>query len=611
PDVVEKCRRRKKDPKFRAMLSERMRQPETRDKLSRNAKLQWSDLAYKTYMKRQWRKFYEENASYREANRRMLDKNQREYWSQESNRQAQAKRVKRFFAEHPKAREYLSEKAKNQWKDSQLLAWRREKTKGQWTPEFRTKRKRALNRTYYLKTIEALKTVSLKEGTLDIDAYQAYRLARRDNTLLRFDTFCQRYFGGDEAKARQAVENYNHRIVSVERLQERIDVYDLEVPGTHNFALASGVFVHNSAKQGRDRRYQAILPLKGKILNVEKARFDKMLSSAEVATLITALGCGIGKDDYNPDKLRYHRIIIATDADVDGAHIRTLLLTFFYRQMPDLVERGHIYIAQPPLYRLKKGKQVRYVKDDAELEQVLLESALAGARLEVGEEVIKGRELKKLSNQFLAVRRTIARLSRRYSEEVLKAMLEVPPLNAEDIENLPGAWVEALEARLRRRDAATYTLKLYPNSGAWQIRVDILRHGVTLTQWIEKAFFATPEYRQIAALAETLQELFGGEVKVVRGEKEKPVESFEEAMGWLMGEARRGLVIQRYKGLGEMNPEQLWETTMDPEKRRLLQVRVEDAVAADALFTTLMGDHVEPRREFIETHALSVVNLDI
>jgi DNA gyrase subunit B len=328
-----------------------------------------------------------------------------------------------------------------------LRAWRSETTKAQWTPEFRARRKSTLQETYYRKTMAALWSFLDNDGALDINAYQAHRLATRDRSLLRFDRFCERYFDGDATRATEAVAHFNHRITRIERLQERIDVFDVEVPGTHNFALATGVFVHNSAKQGRDRRFQAILPLRGKILNVEKARLDKMLQNNEIRTLLTALGTGIG-DQFDPTKLRYHRVVIMTDADVDGSHIRTLLLTFFFRHLEQLILDGHVYIAQPPLYRVRNGKQEMWT----------------------------------------------------YSDEELKAALK----------------------------------KL--------------------------------------------------------GDKAE---------------------VQRYKGLGEMNPDQLWDTTMDPATRTLLQVTIDDSVGADETFDMLMGAAVPPRKKFIQTHAREVQNLDI
>ncbi len=448
PEVIEKCREIRQSQKFRSRMSERMLQPEMRQRLSERATEQWEDEAYKTYMAEKWREFYDTNAEYRQQNSQRLDQAQRAYWSDATNRQAQADRVRRYFVEHPEIRQTFSERAKKQWEDQELLEWQRDKTRQQWTPEFRAKRRAALQQTYYRKTIAALKQFEIQPGEIDLDAYRAYRLQMRDKSLLRFDTFCKRYFDNDAAKVYEAVAHYNHRIVAVEPVTERIDVYDIEVPGTHNFALASGVFVHNSAKQGRDRHFQAILPLRGKILNTERAGLNKILANKEVQALISALGCGVG-DQFDITNLRYGRTIIMTDADVDGAHITTLLLTFFFRYMQPLIENGHLYIAQPPLYLVKSGKDEQYAYSDSDLEQVL------------------------------------------------------------------------------------------------------------------KAF-----------------------------------------------EGRK-VTLQRYKGLGEMNPQQLWETTMDPAKRTLVQVTIEDAAEADQVFSMLMGSEVPPRRRFIQSHAREVQNLDV
>ncbi|MDP2963669.1 MAG: DNA topoisomerase (ATP-hydrolyzing) subunit B [Sulfurimicrobium sp.] len=382
-------------------------------------------------------------------------------------------------------------------------------------------------------------------------------------------------------------------------------------PSQSELYLVEGDSAGGSAKQGRDRKFQAILPLKGKILNVERARFDRLISSQEIATLITALGTSIGKDEYNPDKLRYHRIIIMTDADVDGSHIRTLLLTFFYRQMPELVERGHIYIAQPPLYKIKHGKQERYLKDEHELKQYLLQKAMDDALLvtEAGKAPLSKDAFEEIAKEYLLAEAVIERLSRVIDREALQALLKNIALDLSTPELAKKSAI--LLSELLPKADYEVSSQFDERTESYRIIVKKLVHGNTLVSQIDQNFVESGDYAQLRKTGLVLNGLFGTGAFVQRGEQKQAITEFKQALDWLLNQVKQGLAIQRYKGLGEMNPEQLWETTMDPSVRRLLKVQIEDAIGADEIFTTLMGDQVEPRRAFIESNALIARNIDV
>ncbi len=421
----------------------------------------------------------------------------------------------------------------------------------------------------------------------------------------------------DAARAREAARkakelNRRKSVLDIAGLPGKLADCQEKDPAQSEIFLVEGDSAGGSAKQGRDRRFQAILPLKGKILNVEKARLEKMLSSQEVGNLITALGCGIGRDDMKPENLRYHRIIIMTDADVDGAHIRTLLLTFFYRHMYSLVERGHVYIAQPPLYKLKAGKQETYIKDDREMEEWQLRAALEDAELlpAAGQPPLSQATLSHLVRDYAHLNGVVQRLTRHYEVDLLQQLRKMAPVPTEAA--ALETWVAAFVAALNDgHSASRYKVKGVIGESGPLLAIERRLHGLEYQYSFGEDFFASVDYQQMVRFNAQTARLLGDGASIGRGERTHAVSSFEQVYDWLMSETRRGLNIQRYKGLGEMNPSQLWETTLDPTVRRLVRVQVEDVVAADQIFTTLMGEDVEPRREFIERNSLLVSNLDV
>ena len=606
PDIKIKSTEKRRTNIFREKA--RKKSLEKRDLFSKNARKQWGNPIYKRYMIRKYLNFYYSNKDYREQMLKRIYDAQKKYWDQEENRKKQANRVRKYFIQHPKMKRHLSRKAKKEWENKELLDWRRKKTREQWTPEFREKRKRTYNEVYFDRSMAFLKTVYEVHGDIAFYEWEKKALPKKDTNLLKLNTLVQRFFDGDKARLEEAIKNFNHRIKKIEYIDEKIDVYDIEVPNTHNFALASGIFVHNSAKQGRDRRYQAILPLKGKILNVEKAALDKVLSNEEIRTMITAIGTGIG-DEFKVENIRYGKVIIMCDSDVDGSHIRTLLLTFFYREMKALVEKGHIYIAKAPLYKIKVGKREEYINTEEEMNAILIDQGIEDV------EVVRVKDKYTFSDTKL--------------KEILEILLQVEALSSA-IERRGVKFAEFLSFKhAKTKKLPFYRLKvegeykfIYDDSELAAITKKMEKKREKTSELDITEFYEARELNKLnASLAklkidianynppkEEKKPLF----KVKAGkEVVKEIFSLKKLLAFILSLGRRDMSIQRYKGLGEMNPGQLWETTMDPEKRIMQKVTVEDAVEADAMFTVLMGDQVEPRRQFIEKHAPEVKVLDI
>ncbi len=572
PLVFEKLKLLRQTEHYREKIRKQMTTPKMKRLLSDRAKKQWQSPEYKTFMKNEFLEFYRNNADYRQKTLEILNKVQRE--------------------------------------------WRRKKTAEQWTSDFREKRANAYAKTYYHEALSALRKIYDQKGIVDLKDYEQLRKRTNNKTLLKRETILSRFFDNNRDRLRLAVQGYNHKIKKIEKMTEGRDVYDLEVSGTHNFALSSGVFVHNSAKQGRDRKNQAVLPLKGKILNVEKARFDKMLGSEEIRILITALGTGIGAEEFDVSKARYHRIVLMSDADVDGAHIRTLLLTFFYRQMPQVIERGYLYIAQPPLYKIKKGKIEKYLKNERELESFLLDTCLESIQVKKNGKAIPTAILKEVIQKANEFFKTIEKLSKRREHLILKEILINPKWKESILKDKKalGDQLDDLKKRLLKEKKLSlfdYEIEKDEEHGENKVVITSVREGIKKHFEINHQLLTSPEIEGPRKLARSFENLGEAPWGVVSGEKEVEVKELEELVKVIFDAGKQGVYIQRYKGLGEMNPEQLWETTMDPKQRTLLQVRVEDAVEADNIFVLLMGDEVEQRRLFIEENALKVKNLDI
>ncbi len=612
--AIEKCNRIKRTPGYRQRIAKIMKE-KLGDVLSARAKKQWENPEYKQYMVKKFLEFYHSHPDYREANAQLLNLAQKNYWSQVNHRKLQAEKVKEYFRAHPEARRLFSEKAKIQWLDNNLLRWRSQRTREQWNENFRHRRHMSYNLLYLGEGLSFARKVYDKYGDVNLYDLERTSLAKRNNNLLKLNTLIERFFDGDKSNFTEAVKNFNHKIKRIEKIKERIDVYDIEVPNTHNFALACGVFVHNSAKQGRDRRFQAILPIKGKILNVEKARLDKILSNEEVRTIITALGTGVG-EEFDLAKLRYHKVILMADADVDGSHIRTLLLTLLYRQMRKLVEEGHVYIAQPPLYKIKRGQREEYIQTEEQLNELLLDLGREGHRLVhlKDKQVFTDNQFKGLL--FLLVELDkIARILDKKGVELAKYLNFRHPKTKK---------MPVYRVKVEGKDLFLYSdkeLAKFTASEGEEIEQNVMElfEATEIEQILVKLEKLGLEVENIYSLTETAAARPNSkEIKkpkplyrITNEKEQKDLFSLREVLGFIKETATKGMHIQRYKGLGEMNPQQLWETTMDPQRRTVLQVTMEDAAGAEDIFTKLMGEQVEPRREFIEEYAHQVKNLDI
>ena len=614
PEIKEKSKKAHQVSEYREKVRKIMTTPQMRRLLSKRAKKQWKNPKYKKFMVSKFLEFYNSHPDYRKWNAEILNSVQRDYWAKEENRLKQSDRVKKYFADHPEAKEYLLQKAKLEWPNIKLLQWRRQKTKEQWTNAFRQKRKAAYNRTYLDHSLAFAKMVYESHYNLELYDDERQALPWRDTTLLKYDTLVNRFFNANQNALLEAVINYNHKIKRIEKLEEKIDVYDIEIPGTHNFALASGVFVHNSARQGRDRHFQAILPIKGKILNVEKARLDKILSNEEVRTIITALGTGVA-EEFDLGKLRYHKVVLMADADTDGSHIRTLLLTLLYRQMPKLIEEGYVYIAQPPLYKIKRGQREEYIQTEEQMNALLLE---------LGSEDLKFMNLKNkdtyTDKQFQEILALLVEMDH-YNRIVCKKgvnFTEYLGFRHQKTKKLPIYKVK-VEGNTHflfndhelskvvgeeKIEEKAEIMELFEAQDIEKITAKLDKMGLDIATYSASA---SPEEIPVKKQDKKPKLIY----RIVQEKEHAEFSCLKDVLQYVKEQAQKGMNIQRYKGLGEMNPQQLWDTTMDPEKRTLLKIALEDAVETDRMFTILMGDEVEPRRQFIEDYAHQVKNLDI
>ncbi|MFA5099621.1 MAG: toprim domain-containing protein [Candidatus Omnitrophota bacterium] len=615
PDAKRKAAEAHQAPAYRAEA--RRRSLEKRDLLSARAKKQWENPEYKASMGRKFLEFYRGNPGYQQEVIERLYRDQQQYWAQDTNRNMQSDRVKQYFNDHPEAKDCLRQLAKSEWIDPALIEWRKQKTREQWTPAFRRQRKQAYDRTYLEESLCFAKYVVERYGDLSHYDHARTTLLKRNPNLLKLSTLGSRFFDNNKTALTEAVEHYNHKIVRIESLAEQIPVYDIEVPDTHNFALASGIFVHNSAKQGRDRRFQAILPIKGKILNVEKARLDKILSNEEIRTIITALGTGVG-EEFDLAKLRYDKLVLMADADVDGSHIRTLLLTLIYRQMPKLLEEGHVYLAQPPLYKVKREKREEYIQTEQQMNDLILDLGREGHIFEKlkDKQVFTDHQFKELLNCLVEMEKHGKLLEKKGVNLTKYLTFRHPKTKKMPIYRIKVdgkdqfLYSDEELAKLSEKEGKEIeddVLELYEAPEIDQIIAKIEKMGVDISLYSPEIQAQTKDPGAVD-VAKKAKGLF----KITDENKaHKECASLREALVYIKEQATRGMHIQRYKGLGEMNPQQLWETTMDPEKRTMLQVTLDDAVEADKMFTVLMGDQVEPRRAFIEENAHLVKNLDV